>query len=178
MRYVLSFTLHNTIKMKKTLIPFLALLFAVSFSCTSEATTGGIENGGNPEAKALAQTTPDVVTPPAPPAKTEKVTEISFAETDFNFGEVKQGVPARHTFTFTNTGDKDLIIENVKPSCSCTAPSWTKEPVKPGETGEITAEFNAKSKGVFNKSVTVTSNGSDVPMILKIKGEVLAADAE
>ena len=75
------------------------------------------------------------------------------------------------TFEFTNTGNSDLVLQNVKASCGCTTPSWTKTPVKPGETGTVEATYNASGRpGAFSKTITVTSNGGE--QRLTIKGSV------
>ena len=101
------------------------------------------------------------------------VTSIAFAETSFKFGQVQKDVPVKHRFTFTNTGTADLILETVKPACSCTATNYTKEPVKPGETGYIEAEFGAKTLGTFSKTVTITANTDPKNVILAFDGEVV-----
>jgi hypothetical protein len=105
--------------------------------------------------------------------ETPAVTSISFSETAYKFGEVKKDVPVRHRFTFTNTGTADLILETVKPACSCTVTEYTKEAVKPGESGYIDAEFGAKALGKFSKTVTVTANTEPRNVILAFEGEVV-----
>ena len=57
----------------------------------------------------------------------------------------------------------DLIITNVKPSCGCTTPEYTKEAIAPGASGEIKFEFNSAGRvGVQNKSITVKSNAENI----------------
>ena len=90
-----------------------------------------------------------------------------------DFGKVSQGIPVAHKFTFTNTGNTAIQIQSVKPSCGCTAADFSKESIAPGETGYVKVEYNAASKGLFHKSVTVRSNAKQPVMILKIKGEVV-----
>ncbi|MEM7548855.1 MAG: DUF1573 domain-containing protein [Bacteroidota bacterium] len=89
-----------------------------------------------------------------------------------DFGQIKQGEPVTATFKFVNTGALPLIITNAKGSCGCTVPSYTKEPIAPNATGEIMATYNAANKGVFTKTVTVTTNEGQ-SRILRIKGEVI-----
>lgn len=101
------------------------------------------------------------------------VTSIAFAETSFKFGQVQKDVPVKHRFTFTNTGTADLILETVKPACSCTATDYTHEPVKPGESGYIEAEYGAKILGTFSKTVTITANTDPKNVILAFDGEVV-----
>jgi len=97
-----------------------------------------------------------------------------FEKTEHNFGKIDQNVPVTAVFEFTNTGDAPLILTNVAPSCGCTAPTYTKEPIMPGKTGTIKAQYNAAAMGLFTKTITVTAN-TDKPIILTIAGEVVAA---
>ena len=66
----------------------------------------------------------------------QKAASISFKETVHDFGDIKEADGnVIHKFEFTNTGSEPLIVQNVTPSCGCTTPTWTKEPVMPGEKG-------------------------------------------
>jgi len=110
-------------------------------------------------------------------AKTEPKAEVAVAAFDsqnFDFGKIKQGVPATHEFKFTNKGKVPMIITNVQASCGCTTPDWTKDPIPPGGEGFIKATYNAAALGAFTKSVTVTSNIENGFVQLSIRGEVAA----
>ncbi|MDR0559334.1 MAG: DUF1573 domain-containing protein [Prevotellaceae bacterium] len=99
--------------------------------------------------------------------------KIEFEETTHDFGEISEEIgTAVHVFKFKNTGDKPLVISNVGTSCGCTVPNWTKEPVKPGSTGEIVANYKP-GIGSFNKSLTVSTNASTSAVHLYIKGNVV-----
>jgi Protein of unknown function (DUF1573) len=91
----------------------------------------------------------------------------------FDFGKIKQGVPVTHEFSFTNKGKVPMIITNAQPSCGCTIPAWTKDPIPPGGTGFVKATFNAAAPGAFDKSVTVTANVESGVVMLRIRGEVV-----
>ena len=99
---------------------------------------------------------------------------IKFGETTHQFGEIPRGTPANHIFTFTNTSAAPVKLSNVKASCGCTTPSWPKEEVAPGATGEIKVQYNAAAVGAFTKTVTVQYEGGERPIILYIKGTVAA----
>jgi|SRR6478736_9872975 len=110
-------------------------------------------------------------------AKPEAKAEVAVAAFDtqaFDFGKIKQGVPATHEFKFTNKGKVPMIITNVQASCGCTTPDWTKDPIPPGGQGFIKATYNAAALGAFTKSVTVTSNVENGFVQLTIRGEVAA----
>jgi hypothetical protein len=98
---------------------------------------------------------------------------IAFTDTVHTFGQVPQGTPVTHVFQFTNTGDAPLIISAVDVSCGCTSPDWTKSPVLPGQSGFVSAQYNAASPGAFNKFVTVRSNATRAEHKLSFNGEVL-----
>jgi hypothetical protein len=99
---------------------------------------------------------------------------MAFKTEQYDFGKVTEGVVAEYVFTFTNTGTQPLILKEVHASCGCTTPIWTKEPVMPGKTGSIKVAYNSQGRvGIFNKSVSITSNIPDETKVLFIKGEVI-----
>lgn len=128
--------------------------------------------GGN---NAAASTTAAKPAEPAAPAG--PTTTVSFDKLEFDYGIVDQGEKVRHTYKFTNTGSEPLIISNAKGSCGCTVPSWPKEPIPPGATGNIDVEFDSKGKkGKQSKRVTITANTDPAQTFLTIKGEVKAPE--
>ncbi|MFK7770805.1 MAG: DUF1573 domain-containing protein [Saprospiraceae bacterium] len=117
-------------------------------------------------------------TPPAIEVPTGPTTTIEFEEKEFDFGTIDEGEKVSHTYKFTNTGSEPLIIKDAKGSCGCTVPSWPKDPVLPGATGEMLVEFNSKGKaGSQNKRVTITANTNPGQTFINIKGEVNKAEA-
>lgn len=88
---------------------------------------------------------------------------IQWDNNKHEFGDVVQGNKVEHAFKFTNIGRSPLIITNVEVSCGCTTPKgWPRDPVKPGEKGEILVAFNSASKyGMQNKVITVVSNAEN-----------------
>ena len=102
---------------------------------------------------------------------------VKFKELSFDFGKIKQGAPVTHDFAFTNISDAPIIIESATPSCGCTTPVKPEGAIPKGKDNKITAGFNAANVGPFNKSITVKVAGIDLPVQLKITGEVLTADA-
>ncbi|MDB4835056.1 DUF1573 domain-containing protein [Cyclobacteriaceae bacterium] len=99
--------------------------------------------------------------------------KMVFAEKEFNFGNIKQGDKVEHTFKFTNEGDAPLIINTAKGSCGCTVPSYPKEPILPGESGDLHVVFNSAGKrGAQRKSVTINTNQGTTPVVIYIVGEV------
>lgn len=99
---------------------------------------------------------------------------INFESIVHDYGTIKQGSDGTHEFKFTNEGATPLILSNVRSSCGCTIPSWTKEPVAPGKEGAIKVVYNTKTVGNFSKSITVNSNAKNAKVVLQIKGSVTA----
>jgi hypothetical protein len=95
---------------------------------------------------------------------------ISFDKKTWDFGTITDGEVVEHTFRFTNTGTSDLVISSASASCGCTIPNWPKEPIAPGEKGEIKVEFNSNGKkDMVTKDITILANTNPVKTILQIK---------
>jgi hypothetical protein len=97
---------------------------------------------------------------------------IEFANLEHDYGTIVQGADGNCEFVFTNTGTQPLTLENVRSSCGCTIPEWPKEPIAPGAKGAIKVKYDTQRVGPISKTITVTSNGSQQPIILKIKGQI------
>ena len=104
---------------------------------------------------------------------------ITFEKSTHDFGQINE-IDGRVTtvFTFKNQGMVPLVLSEVRASCGCTTPKWTREPVEPGQTGAITVTYNPNGRpGRFNKTITVTSNAEPSVTKLYIKGEVIPKSA-
>jgi hypothetical protein len=101
---------------------------------------------------------------------------VKFKETSHDFGKIKRGVPVTFDFAFTNISANQVIIETANASCGCTTPTWPKPPIAATKSDKITAGFNAAAPGPFNKSIYVKIAGVQIPVELKISGEVLSEE--
>jgi hypothetical protein len=116
--------------------------------------------------------TPEFTTSAAP-IERKTITSLEFDSYVHDFGNINQESTNNHVFTFTNTGNEPLIIENAKGSCGCTVPEYPKHPINPGETGEIKIEYKpGKQKGNQTKNITITANTQPEETILRIKADV------
>ena len=120
---------------------------------------------------AIAQAT----APAAPVVKAEEL--VKFKETVHDFGKIKQGVPVNYDFAFKNISKKPVVIESATASCGCTTPVKPEKPVAKGKSDVIKAGFNAASPSPFDKTIYIKVAGASLPLELKIKGEVLTAEA-
>ena len=120
------------------------------------------------------ESTPEKTTNEASEGMMEALPSIAF-EADFHdFGEISEGTVAEHVFTFTNEGDGPLIISNAQGSCGCTVPIWPRNPIAPGQTGEIKVSFNSKGRaGKQDKRVTLTTNAVPQTKVLNITSMVI-----
>ena len=77
----------------------------------------------------------------------QKPAQIKFEKTTHNFGTFSEKDPkVTCTFTYTNVGEQPLVVNQAIASCGCTVPEYTKNPVKPGESGEIKVTYNGAGK--------------------------------
>lgn len=122
----------------------------------------------------FAQDAPKATNPPAPAAApaNPNAPEISFEVTTHDFGTIQKGDDCTYEFKFKNTGKEPLILANCQASCGCTTPACPKEPIGPGSSGSIKVKYDSNRVGVFNKTVTITSNAKNTPITLIIKGKV------
>ena len=87
--------------------------------------------------------------------------EIKFEKVVHDFGTFEETSPVQKaTFTFTNVGNKPLVINQAIASCGCTVPSYTKQPIAPGQKGQISVTYNGRGMfpGHFKKSITIRTN--------------------
>lgn len=118
------------------------------------------------------------VTESADSVATEEATaaggKITFEESEFDFGQVKEGEVVEQVYTYTNTGTAPVILSQVSASCGCTTPTYTQTPVLPGKTGEVKVSFDSNGQvGQQQKIVTIVSNAENHVTTVQLKGEVL-----
>lgn len=120
-----------------------------------------------------------VVSPEATPAVTETKPEgplpvMEFATLEHDFGTIKEGDIVEHTYKIKNTGAAPLIIQSAQPSCGCTVPDFSKDPIAPGAEGFVKAKFDTNGKtNAQNKTITVTANTWPKQTTLRFKAMVL-----
>ncbi|WP_318311489.1 DUF1573 domain-containing protein [Flagellimonas crocea] len=102
---------------------------------------------------------------------------MTFDKMEHDFGTIQRGTPQEFAFSFTNTGNAPLIITDAKSSCGCTVPNPPKEPIAPGETGELVVRFNGSGQNQVTKTITVNANTAKGSEILRIKAFVQAPGA-
>lgn len=121
--------------------------------------------------------TPDAAVPAQEEKPEGPLPVVSFDKMDHDFGTIKEGQKVAITYKFKNTGEAPLIIQNAQPSCGCTVPDWSKEPIPVGGEGFVKAEFDSEGKpNIQNKTITVTANTWPKVTTLRFKAMVLPKD--
>lgn len=166
--------------MKKIILSVFSFVFlAAMISCEKNDNAGGTASSTE-VAKKDSNAAP--VNPPIDKeqqkADSLPKTTVKWAEENYDFKKIKEGEKVSHKFMVENTGQNDLFLTKVKPSCGCTATSFTQEAIKPGTKGFVDIEFNSAGKsGTQQKSITVTGNfEGGTQKVLKFTGEVIGKE--
>lgn len=80
---------------------------------------------------------------------------IKWHKRTHDFGAIPQNKPVNAEFKFTNISNHPIVITRVVASCGCTVPKYDEVPILPGREGTIRTSFDAESRGVFNKKITI-----------------------
>lgn len=106
-------------------------------------------------------------------ASAQKQAKITFEQTEIDLGTFAKNTAQKATFTFTNTGNAPLVLNQVVASCGCTVPHYDKKPIMPGQKGYIAVTFHGKNLGFpgkIKKSITIRSNAVNELTRVYIKG--------
>lgn len=120
----------------------------------------------------------DLVTiPKSAEGTSDKKAVVQFDKTEFDFGKILQGEVVSYTFHFTNVGNVPLIITSIDKSCGCTAGDYPRDPIDPGQRGEIKITYDSKGHhGIQTKTVVVNSNAVPSQTSIRIKADVRTPD--
>lgn len=168
--------------MKFTLrLLIMAGFLSLAFSCKdrdaekriAELESRLAEIEGKKTAAANNPVTPETTTPPAEQKPEGPLPVIQFTKIEHDFGTIEEGKTVEYSYTLKNTGEAPLIIQDARPSCGCTVPDWTKQPIPPGSSGFVKAKFDSKGKpGIQNKTITVVANTYPKQTVLRFKAMV------
>lgn len=89
-----------------------------------------------------------------------------------DYGDAAFGSEPLRKIKFTNTGTEPLVITNAKGSCGCTVPTWPREPIMPGESGEIDVRYDTKRPGAINKTIKITTNEASSGQTVRVIGNI------
>lgn len=169
--------------MKKNILILSVLALAFSSCKKNEQADVLVEETAT--AQPVTQASGDVVMPGAAAeimsqesliqeTKNKPQTSLALSENHWDFKDVKKGESVEHVYEVTNTGSNPLVISQVKPGCGCTAPDYTKEPIMPGQKGQITLKFDSSNfDGLQNKQAEVYANVEKAPIVLTFSANVV-----
>ena len=166
--FIFAKTNKNIKLMKRIFILASILMFGLS-QVNAQTAAPAATTPAAPAA-AVAPATP--ATPAAPVINPNA--KAKWDKTVNDFGEIEQGIPKEAQFTLSNEGKEPLLIQTAKAGCGCTNLKYSQEPILPGKSTVVAATYNAAAMGQFTKSVTVTTNADANPVVLMIKGTVIA----
>jgi len=101
---------------------------------------------------------------------------ITFDKVTHDYGKVMYGNTVNEEFTFTNTGDETLKIENLRSSCGCTKAVQGSSEIAAKGKSKITASFDTTglSPGRKQKTLFVHTNDPVNPEVkLTIYADVI-----
>ena len=170
--------------MKKVIYGF-SLLACLTACQNKEAKTEGVAQANTETPKTAADTTANKnisvnidngnATSPNTANPNQTFAAFKFDRMTHDFGKIKEGEIVKYTFKFTNEGSVPLVISDVKASCGCTTPNYTRTPVPPNGRGEIELQFDSTGKtGYQNKSATITANTKEGSAVVSFTVEVEA----
>jgi len=105
--------------------------------------------------------------------KKKNVPVLVFKTTSHDFGTIEQGADGTFNFEYTNDSKTPLIVTDVKSSCGCTIPNWSKEPLQKKGKASIVVKYDTNRLGSFSKTITVYSTSENSPVTLTIRGNVV-----
>jgi len=153
--------------MKKLILSVLAAGMLLSACNQSEKTSKTADSSAVQTAAAGASGSTVSAAPTNAPV-------INFDKSSFDFGKISRGDKVIHDYKFTNTGKSPLIITAAVASCGCTTPNWPKTPIAPGQSAQVTVEFNSTGKvGLQDKMITITANTNPAQTVVHLVGEVV-----
>lgn len=99
---------------------------------------------------------------------------LQFDYNKYDFGKINEkGGNVYHSFRFQNVGTGPIRVLKVVTSCGCTSSEWPPEAVPPGGTAVVKVGFDPNGRqGVFNKTISVETDGQPASQSLYITGNV------
>ncbi len=80
-------------------------------------------------------------------------------DTTHDFGDLILKETYFHEFNFQNVGEEPIRIDNIRPSCGCTIPDWSTDPIQPDSMASIRVQFVPNQTGYTRKPIKVFFSG-------------------
>lgn len=103
--------------------------------------------------------------------------KVSIDAATFDWGSVSQGTKVTHDFVVKNSGDIDLVLQRIVPSCGCTATSTSADRIPAGGQASVHVEVDTSGfVGGKEKMVRLFTNDPQVPYSTLTMRGVIAPD--
>jgi hypothetical protein len=108
-------------------------------------------------------------------SKDRTKTKIAFSKKTIDFGTISNDTNVTAVFYIKNIGKENLIINDVKPECSCTGFSIDSKNILSGDSTRLLINFSTKNKGtgIQKKAIIIKSNTEKEYNTLFIKCKIL-----
>lgn len=102
-------------------------------------------------------------------------TSVKWSDSIINLGTINSGDKKEVVFKCVNTGNKPLVLLDVRPGCGCTIASFTDGEIMPEKEGWVKAVFNSKGQcDSVQKEIIVTTNSKpDSIKVLIFKAHII-----
>lgn len=117
---------------------------------------------------------PDSILPASAPARIlPDSAAFALDRTEHDFGQVALGAAVSTTFRLEAQGGP-VVVLSAATNCECTHAEYPGRPLQDGESAQVKVLFEAKTRGVFYKTVRLRLyvGGRDRTVELKVKGTV------
>ena len=98
---------------------------------------------------------------------------VKITPSRFDFGRIKQRVPAECFFVIINIRKAPVIVERSWGSCGCATPDRITKPIMPGDSAKLKVVYDAETIGSFTKTIFIQIAGADQPATVQIAGVVM-----
>lgn len=104
--------------------------------------------------------------------------KLVFTPDTWDFGTIRESDgKVSCTFVGENRGDRPAVVIRVVSSCGCTIPSFSREPVMPGQQLQIRVTFDPTDRpGAFDKTLGVYTADRQKCASLTIRGHVIGRE--
>ena len=99
--------------------------------------------------------------------------KITVAQPTIDCGQVQYRRPVTVQFEARNQSGRPITIAKVRSSCGCTVASYPSLAIANGKTFKVSAVYDARQLGHFQKELALYVDGGNKPVYLTLRGVVV-----
>ena len=100
--------------------------------------------------------------------------KLNVASAVIDCGQVPYQSPVTVEYEISNKGNKTVRITKARMSCGCTGVEYPQGDIVAGETFAVKVTYDAMTMGHFDKQIDLYTTQGEQPLLLRIKGVVVA----